>query len=239
MELEFAKELDRILGALQGPVPEQYYKGNDKFGNDSVSEIIKKGDRNDANQYHIVIRDWDVDHLCEMLSLSRITLCGYLEVLANNHLVHLHEGGPNEIYVYAEIKVAGIHFYRNGGYTKIATDEIVRVTREREAIDKQLEAASKSATAADKTATYTKYLLGITAINVLAFIFTTFNPSSDNQTTTPTSMESEPSETIGAVNNIQQIDSLETKADHTIKKDSSKHQILNPKKDEEEGGPKK
>ena len=174
MELEYAKELDRILGALQGPISERFKKGNEKFGGETISEITKLQAKNGSNQHLVIIKDWDIDYLVEELQISRVNLCGYLEVLANKALVHLIKGGPTEIFAYASATITGIHFYRNGGFTKVAVDEIAKEKKEEEVLDKQLEVAKISADAAKDSSLFSKYLLWITAINVLAVLFTTF-----------------------------------------------------------------
>ena len=174
MELEYAKELDRILGALQGPIPKKYQKGNEKTGGQSLSEITKFKTNNGLNQYLVVINSWEVDHLVEELQITRVNLCGYLEILESKGFVKLWEGAPEEIYGWASVKVAGIHFYRNGGFTKVATDEVEKRLKEKEILDQELKAAQIGAAAAKDSAEFSKYLLGVTALNVLAVLITTY-----------------------------------------------------------------
>lgn len=174
MEIEYAKELDKILGTLQGLIPKKYQQGNEKFSGESISEIKKLQSKNGLNEHFVIIKDWDVDHLVEELQISRVNLCGYLEVLAEKGLVHLIKGGPSEIFAYASAKVAGIHFYRNGGFTKAVTNEITREQKEKEILEKQLEVAKTSADAAKSSSRFSKYLLWVTAINVFAVLVTTF-----------------------------------------------------------------
>lgn len=221
MELEYAKELDRVLRTLQGSIPKRFFIGSDALGTETITEIKKEAGASGTNKYLIVIRGWDVNNLCEELELSRVVVCGYLEVLGKDGFVHLLDGPSSEIYSSAEIKVSGIHFLRNGGYMRIATEELNREKKKQEIIEKQLEAAINSSEAADKTARYTKYLLGVTALNVLIVLFTTVFPS-EKEKIEPKTTEGESATKEEATNVGKQAasDSLAYKNNFTMENDS-------------------
>jgi hypothetical protein len=116
-EEQYAKQLDDILKALSGEHPGEPGAFGEK---NSISEIKMESKGADSKSRFPIIKDWDVNWLCDQNNMDLFELKGLLTGLSKKGYVDStwFKGGGT-----VRITPSGLLFLKSGGYTKEVKDQ--------------------------------------------------------------------------------------------------------------------